>query len=103
MELFWHRLMRNRTREAEMPVDLSIKRVPNELAERLRRRAARHHRSLQGELMAMLEEHVSEEEWLTPAQAFELARAAGLRTPAESVEMIRADRDARGRGEPEPD
>jgi antitoxin FitA len=81
-----------------MPVDLSIKRVPDELAERLRRRAASHHRSLQGELMAMLEEQVAGDEPLTLHQALDLARAAGLRTPAESVKMIRADREARWRG-----
>ena len=34
--------------------NLSIKDVPEELAERLRQRAARHHRSLQGELMSIL-------------------------------------------------
>lgn len=39
-----------------MPVSLSIKNVPDELAERLRARAKRNHRSLQGELLALLEE-----------------------------------------------
>jgi plasmid stability protein len=76
-----------------MPINLSIKRVPDELAERLRQRAARHHRSLQGELMAMLEEHVSRGERMTLQQALDLARASGLSTPSESVEMLRADRD----------
>ena len=38
-----------------MPVNLSIKNVPDALAERLRDRAARNRRSLQAELMAMLE------------------------------------------------
>jgi plasmid stability protein len=38
-----------------MPVNFSIKNVPEHVAERLRDRAARHHRSLQGELMAILE------------------------------------------------
>jgi len=36
--------------------NLSIKDVPDELAERLRQRAARNHRSLQGELMAIIEQ-----------------------------------------------
>ena len=36
-------------------VNLSIKAVPLELAERLRARAARNHRSLQRELMAIVE------------------------------------------------
>jgi plasmid stability protein len=34
--------------------NLSIKNVPDELVEKLRERAARHHRSIQGELMALL-------------------------------------------------
>lgn len=42
-----------------MPVDLSIKRVPDTVARLLRRRAERHHRSLQGELMAILQEAVA--------------------------------------------
>lgn len=35
--------------------NLSIKDVPEDLAEILRQRAARNHRSLQGELMAIIE------------------------------------------------
>ena len=42
-----------------MPVNLSIKDVPDDLAERLRQRAQRHHRSLQGELMAIVEQAAS--------------------------------------------
>lgn len=38
-----------------MGVNLSIKDVPDKLAQRLRERAARNHRSLQGELMAIVE------------------------------------------------
>ena len=38
-----------------MPVTLTIKNVPDELAERLRTVATSHHRSLQGELMAIIE------------------------------------------------
>ncbi len=38
-----------------MPVTLTIKNVPDELAGRLRLVAASHHRSLQGELMAIIE------------------------------------------------
>jgi plasmid stability protein len=43
-----------------MPVDLSIKRVPEKMAKRLRERAAHNHRSLQGELMAILHEAVGD-------------------------------------------
>jgi len=83
-----------------MPLDLSIKRVPDLLVERLRKRAALNHRSLQGELMAMLEEHVTPQDRLTLEQVIEMNRAAGFRTPSESVEMIREDRDDPLRGEP---
>ncbi|MGD0486115.1 MAG: Arc family DNA-binding protein [Syntrophorhabdales bacterium] len=44
-----------------MPVSFSIKNVPDDVAEKLRRRAAQRHRSLQGELLATLEESVAEE------------------------------------------
>jgi len=38
-----------------MPVDFSVKRVPDEVARRLRERAQRNHRSLQRELLCILE------------------------------------------------
>ena len=38
-----------------MGVSLSIKNVPEDWVERLRQRADRHYRSLQGELMSILE------------------------------------------------
>ena len=44
-----------------MPVSLSIKAVPDALVERLRRRAAGNHRSLQRELMAIVEAAVQPE------------------------------------------
>jgi antitoxin FitA len=83
-----------------MPVDLSIKRVPDHLVQRLRERAAMNHRSLQGELMAMLEGLLIQDDRLTLAQLIEINRALGFRTPSESVEMIREDRDDPLRGEP---
>ncbi len=42
-----------------MPVTLTIKQVPNRVAAKLRSRAVAAHRSLQGELMAILEQAVS--------------------------------------------
>lgn len=80
-----------------MAVNLSIKNVPDELAEHLRRRAAKHHRSLQGELLAILEESNSDQRSLTPGELLVQVRAAGLKTPAESAPTIRKDRDARSR------
>ncbi|MEJ0017374.1 MAG: Arc family DNA-binding protein [Acetobacteraceae bacterium] len=42
-----------------MPVNLSIKNAPDDVVLRLRERAARNHRSLQGELMAIIEAAVT--------------------------------------------
>ena len=36
-----------------MPLNLSVKNAPDEIVKRLKERASRHHRSLQGELMAI--------------------------------------------------
>jgi len=41
-----------------MPVNLSIKNAPDEIVSQLRRRAQRNHRSLQGEMLAILEDAV---------------------------------------------
>jgi plasmid stability protein len=78
-----------------MPVNLSIKNVPDALAQRLRERAARAHRSLQGELMVILEEAAYGAEHLTPSEALERVRSWGLETQASATEIIRRDRDAR--------
>jgi len=43
-----------------MPVNLSVKNVPDDLAERLRRRAAANRRSLQRELLGILEAAVGQ-------------------------------------------
>ncbi len=56
---------------------LSIKDVPPEMAEQLRLRAARHHRSLQGELMSILEQALKDPPPSAPAQDW-LAQQAGL-------------------------
>ena len=77
-----------------MTVTLSIKNVPDDLAERLRKRAKENHRSLQGELMSLLESAVFPRR-LTVQELRNEVKALGLRTGSESVEMIREDRDAR--------
>lgn len=99
-----------------MSVNLSIKGVPDDVAERLRQRAARNHRSLQGELMAIVERAAAE-----ATAASDVVRSAvfvqrGTRTIEQiaeearqrypggtpsSVEFIRAMRDSR-HGEPKP-
>jgi hypothetical protein len=39
--------------EPPLPVNLSIKNAPDDLVVKLKERAAKHHRSLQGELLAI--------------------------------------------------
>ncbi len=88
-----------------MSVNLSIKEVPDEIAERLRARAARNHRSLQGELMAIVEQAAAESRY--PTAVFfqrgtktieQIADEARKRFPGgtpSSVDFIRAMRDSR--------
>ena len=77
-----------------MPVNLSIKNAPDRVVQRLRERAERHHRSLQGELLAIIEAAIQDGP-LTPAEILSEVRRMGLRTPGEAVALIRADRDGR--------
>src|SRR5579862_5536683 len=69
---------------------LSVKDVPDDLAEKLRQRAARNHRSLQGELMAIIERAIAETE---PVHAAPGTRAqtpaAGTSESLEGREIIR--------------
>ena len=83
-----------------MSVNLSIKDVPDDLAERLRQRAARNHRSLQGELMAIVERAASAD-LPGPTAAGAPGEASG--GPARSwaqgfktVEELLAERQAAG-------
>lgn len=78
-----------------MSVNLSIKNAPDEVVHRLRERAARHHRSLQGELLAIIEEAVREPHRLTPEEVLNEVRRLGIQTPSEAAALIRADRDER--------
>lgn len=75
-----------------MPVTLSIKNAPDDVVERLRQRAESNHRSMQGELMAIIEEAVKPI-FLSPTEFVEKGRRMGLRTEADGVAMIREDRD----------
>ena len=77
-----------------MPVTLTIKKVPERLVAKLRKRASANHRSLQGELLAMLEESV-ERNFISIEELQRRVARLKIRTPSESVQMIREDRDAR--------
>jgi plasmid stability protein len=74
--------------------NLSIKNVPEELVARLRERAREHHRSLQQELMVILEEAVRPKT-MSIDEVYERIKELGVQTDSESVAMVREDRDAR--------
>lgn len=110
-----------------MPVDFSVKRVPDAVAARLRERAERHRRSLQRELLCILESAVAEsgdsrvaepgakpypvrhvppatggirkaKGRLTLDELWERARRLGGPVPGEpATSIIRRDRDERSR------
>lgn len=110
--------------KTDMPVTLTIKQVPERIAEHLRARAAASHRSLQGELMAILEAAVppvatvaepkpapyaaartgrrtaasnpgAHGRKLTLAELWQRSRALGGPSKSESAAIVRAMRDAR--------
>lgn len=78
-----------------MPVSLSIKNAPDEIVALLKLRAQRNHRSLQGELLAIVEDAVRKPAPLTVDDVLAAARRMGLQTPDEAAAMVRADRDSR--------
>ena len=92
-----------------MPVNLSVKNVPDDLAERLRRRAAANRRSLQRELLGILEAAVGQRtpstatashdqpqsEVITIDELAELSRKLFPRGTESSVGYIRQLRDSR--------
>lgn len=93
-----------------MPVNLSVKNVPDDLAERLRRRAAANRRSLQRELLGILEAAVGlrapsstaagatrelQPELITIDELAELSRKLFPRGTESSVAYIRQLRDSR--------
>lgn len=79
-----------------MPIDLSIKNAPDDVVQRLRERAQRNHRSLQGELMAIIEEAVRPlaPRRLSLAEVMAETRKLGLPRVDESAAIVRADRDS---------
>jgi plasmid stability protein len=89
-----------------MTINLSVKNVPDELAEKLRARAQRNRRSLQRELLSILEAAVEERgasppdaepphRGLTVEQVAARARQLFPRGTASSVAYIRELRDSR--------
>jgi len=75
-------------------MNLSIKNVPDHLVERLRSRASANHRSLQGEVLSILEEGAGPRK-LTVWELYERVKDLDFSTPSESTQIIREDRDSR--------
>jgi len=75
-------------------MNVSIKNVPEAVLDRLRERAGRNHRSLQGELLTILEESVGTRK-LSVWELHHYVTELGLDDPDESVDMIREERDSR--------
>ena len=77
--------------------NLSVKDVPEAWAETLRQRAALHHRSLQGELMAIVERAALEaaKTPMTVQALYEWSKAQGLSPTNQSTADIRRARDER--------
>jgi len=74
--------------------NLSIKNVPEPMLAQLRARAKQHHRSLQGELMAILEEAVQPRK-LSLEEVRQRVKGLGIQTGDESAAWVRELRDAR--------
>ncbi|HEU0021854.1 MAG TPA: Arc family DNA-binding protein [Dehalococcoidia bacterium] len=74
--------------------NLSIKNVPDDMSSQLRARARDHHRSLQGELMAILEEAIVTGP-VTIERVHHAVSSLGVSTGDDSTSMLREDRDAR--------
>ena len=70
--------------------NLSIKNVPESLLTKLRERAVRHHRSIQGELMALLASAV-EPAAQAPADATPREAPQGRRSGTRHIEEIAAE------------
>ena len=75
-------------------MNLSIKNVPEGVVERLREQARANRRSLQGELLVILEGAL-EPRQLSIAEAWVQLSRLQLQTPSESADMVREDRDGR--------
>jgi plasmid stability protein len=82
-----------------MGISISIKNVPEEKVAQLKARAKRNHRSLQGELLALIEEAIetqpAERKTITIDELVENGKRLGLSTGNDSVRWIREDRDSR--------
>jgi plasmid stability protein len=88
-------LVQSRRKVSRGPdMDISIKNVPEDKVARLKLRAKRNHRSLQGELLAMIDEAIEEvPRKLSIDEIVTKVSRLGLKRRDEAVTLIRRDRD----------
>lgn len=77
----------------ELFVDLSVKGVPEDQVKRLRERAKANHRSLQGELRALIDEATGAQRSLTVDEIVARVSRLGLTRRDEAARLIREDRE----------
>ena len=78
-----------------MPASLAIKNVPDDVVQRLRARAARNRRSLQGELLDLIERAADEVPTISARLVFDRIRKLNLPVGESSTDIIRQLRDGR--------
>jgi len=76
-----------------MGINLSIKDVPEEQVEILRERAKRNHRSLQGELRALIDEVTTPSRKKPPDEIVNRLQKLTITRADEATKWIREDRD----------
>jgi plasmid stability protein len=79
--------------EPQMGINLSIKDVPEEQVEILRQRAKRNHRSLQGELRAIVDEISKPSQKKPIGEIVKHLHKLSITRAEESAKWIREDRD----------
>lgn len=73
---------------------LTIRNIPGDVLARLRERAERHRRSMQGEILSILESAAADPvPRMGPREFLDHIQKLGIRSPAESADIIRKDRD----------
>src|ERR1700677_4065078 len=75
--------------EPRMPVTLSIKNAPDDVVQRLRERAARNRRSLQGEMLSIIEAAVAPGRGLSVDEVLAEVRRLGFKSTGDSTDIIR--------------
>ena len=84
---------RSELEPSDMGINLSIKNVPEEQVERLRARAKANHRSLQGELRAIVDEITQPSGKQPLSEIVDRLQKLNFTRAEESTQWIREDRD----------